>query len=85
MALTATKWRFTRQMIIDAPAHPGIYALWDNDSLIRLGWAQGRETIRSKLLALLGAGGTLPTHYSWEIHQDPVARAKQLVRAMESG
>jgi len=83
--IQAKKWRFTREMIADAPAHGGLYALWDNDTLLRLGCARGGETIRGKLLAHLNAGGIRPTHYSWEISRAPVQRAREIVRMLESG
>ena len=85
MVIDAKRWRFTREMIADAPAHAGIYALWENDKLLRLGAARGAETIRSKLLALLDASGIAPTHYSWEIHPRPMQRAQEIVRALENG
>ena len=85
MVIHAKRWRFTRDMIADAPAHPGVYALWENDTLLRLGCARGGETIRSRLLALLDATGAAPTHYSWEIASRPVERAREIVRQLESG
>lgn len=79
------KWRFTREMIADAPAHPGLYALWDGEQLLRLGCARGRDTIRGKLLAHLEAGGERPTHYSWEITVAPVQRAREILSMMPEG
>jgi hypothetical protein len=78
------RWRFTREMIADAPAHPGIYALWQGDKLLRLGCARGGDTIRGKLLAYLQAAGVAVTHYSWEITRSPVQRAREIVRTLES-
>ena len=83
MVIHAKRWRFTRDMIADAPAHPGVYALWENDTLLRLGCAHGGETIRSKLQALLDASGVMPTHYSWEIASRPVERAREIVCQLE--
>ena len=78
------KWRFTREMIADSPAHPGIYALWQGDTLLRLGYARTGEAIRDKLFALLETSGSLATHYSWEITRSPLQRAREIVRALEA-
>src|ERR1043165_8247028 len=79
----AKRWRFTQRMVADAPAHPGLYALWQGDTLLRLGCARGGVTIRGKLLALLEGPGRAATHYSWEITRSPWQRARELVRALE--
>ncbi len=84
------KWRFTQAMVEDAPATRGIYALWQNDSLVCLGRADGGEqTIRSCLLELLqGAQGEQSrqaTHYSWEICVEPRRREMELLRQMGQG
>jgi len=81
--IAAKKWRFTREMVVDAPAHPGIYALWKDGELLRLGVARGRETIRAKLLAHLETPGAAATHYSWEITRSPVQRAREIVAQLE--
>lgn len=36
----AKRWRLTPAMVADAPAHPGLYALWQDDRLLRLGCAR---------------------------------------------
>lgn len=65
-------------MVADAPETAGIYALWDGDTVLRLGHARGGETIRDCLaehLARAEAGrGPFPTHYSWEICRNPLER-----------
>jgi hypothetical protein len=81
--LNSKRWRFTREMIADAPAHSGIYALWHGDKLLRLGCARGGQTIRGKLLAYLQASAAPITHYSWEITRSPVQRAREIVRALD--
>jgi len=81
--IDAKKWRFTPEMIADAPAHPGIYALWQEGELLKLGVARGRETIRARLLAHLEAVGAFATHYSWEITRSPVQRAREIVSRLE--
>ena len=83
MVINAKRWRFTREMIADAPAYRGIYALWENDRLLRLGCARDGETIREKLEAHLEAGGHGATHYSWEISRSPLQRAREIVRMLE--
>lgn len=84
MDFKTKRWRFTHEMVADAPAHPGIYALWQGDKLLRLGCARGGDTIRGKLLAYLQASAAAVTHYSWEITRSPVQRAREIVRALES-
>lgn len=82
--MVTKKWRFTREMIDDAPAHPGLYALWQNDKLLRLGCARGAESIRDKLLAHLETSPAAVTHYSWEISRSPEQRAVEVVRMLEA-
>lgn len=65
-------------MILDAPEHGGLYALWRGDELLHLGQAAGGDdTIRARLMMhFWSADGRLPvspTHYSWEICADPAA------------
>lgn len=81
--INAKKWRFTAKMIADAPAHPGLYALWHDGQLLKLGVARGYETIRDKLLAHLATLGTVATHYSWEITRSPVQRAREIVGLLQ--
>ena len=85
IAIQAKKWRFTRSLVEDAPAHAGVYALWRDASLLHLGCARGGETIRDKLLAHLGARDEArPTHYSWEIATEPLGRAWEIARQLEA-
>jgi len=81
--IATKKWRFTRHMVADAPAHPGIYALWKDGELLRLGVARGGDTIREKLLAHLETPRVGATHYSWEITRSPVQRAREIVAQLE--
>ena len=81
------KWAFNASMVADAPDTAGVYALWEGDSLVHVGRADGGEdTLRARLTEhlerTLCAGGAAPTHYSWEIC-DPRERYPQLdVRAL---
>ncbi len=82
--LGKNKWKLTASMVEDAPDTRGVYALWENDTIVCIGRADGGEqTIRSCLMEhLLGAQGQQSkhaTHYSWEICADPVAREAQLL------
>lgn len=82
--LGKNKWKFTAAMVEDAPETRGVFALWENDTIVCIGRADGGEhTIRSCLMEhLLGAQGQQSrhvTHYSWEICADPAAREAQLL------
>ena len=87
MALNRCRWPFSKALVLDAPEHAGLYALWDNERVIELGIAPGGEdTIRSRLLALLqrcGEQGRMPTHYSWEISAAPSERLRQVLPALQ--
>jgi len=81
------KWKFSRAMIEDAPTTRGVYALWENDVLVCVGRADGKEeTIRSCLLEYLegelAGQARNATHYSWEICVDPEARERELLRQL---
>lgn len=86
MALSRSRWPFTKSLVLDAPEHAGLYALWDDERVIELGIAPGgNDTIRSRLLALLqrcAAQGRVPSHYSWEISSTPAERLRQVLPAL---
>ena len=80
------RYRFTRIVLLGAPADAGVYALWDDEELVYYGRAMGGneagvQTIRSRLLDHLE--GRLPatsaSHYSWELCSDPAAREAELL------
>ncbi len=76
------RYRFTRIVLLGAPADAGVYALWDQEELVYYGHATGGElTIRARLLEHLD--GHLPSdsvsHYSWELCANPAAREAQLL------
>jgi len=78
----ARRYRFTRSVLLGAPADGGVYALWDQDELVYYGHATGGElTIRARLLEHLD--GHLPSdsvsHYSWELSTNPAAREAELL------
>jgi len=78
----ARRYRFTRIVLLGAPADAGVYALWDQDELVYYGHATGGElTIRARLLEHLD--GHLPSdsvsHYSWELSTNPAAREAELL------
>ena len=88
---SARRYRFTRIVIAGAPEEAGVYALWDGDEVSYYGRADGSSqgggsTIRSRLLAHYyeDKGRTRPTHYSWEVCENPVAREAQLLREHEA-
>ena len=74
MAMTALqrKWSFKASLVEDAPEHPGVYAFWENDTLVGFGRTRPRgDSIRAHLQAYLSyyedQPEGRPTHYSWEI------------------
>lgn len=82
------RYRFTRIVLLGAPADAGVYALWDEEELVYYGRAMGGDaragqTIRSRLLDHLE--GRLPaasaSHYSWELCADPAGREAELIAA----
>ncbi|HUQ25107.1 MAG TPA: hypothetical protein VM140_05505 [Burkholderiales bacterium] len=80
------RYRFTRIVLLGAPADAGIYALWDEEELVYYGRAMGgKSTIRARLLDHLD--GRLPTagasYYSWELCGDPAGREAQLLAAYQ--
>jgi hypothetical protein len=76
------RYRFTRIVLLGAPADAGVYALWDEDELVYYGRAAGGQvTIRARLLDHLE--GRMPltsaSHYSWEVCEDPASRETELL------
>lgn len=75
------RYRFTRIVLLGAPADAGVYALWDGEELVYYGRAALGATIRARLLDHLD--GRLPltsaSHYSWELCPDPAAREAELL------
>ena len=63
-----------------APRKPGVYALYEDRTLIFLGKASGKaDTIRSRLRSHLGALPQGATRYKRELASDPEARLASLL------
>ena len=75
------RYRFTRIVLLGAPADAGVYALWEGEELVYYGRAAGGQTIRARLLEHLE--GRLPatgaSHYSWELCANPAERESELI------
>src|SRR5436190_15806499 len=76
------RYRFTRIVLLGAPADAGVYALWDGEELVYYGHASGGKlSVRARLLEHLA--GNLPaesvSHYSWELCANPAAREAELL------
>lgn len=86
MTIWTHKWTFTPSLVQDAPEMPGLYALWSGDRVLCVGRADGRHTLRKRLLEhLQGSLSPHParvTHYSWEICLDPAAREAEILREL---
>lgn len=80
------KWAFKASMVADAPETAGIYALWEEDTLLLVGLANGGEdTLRARLASHLGrdAGRSRrPTHYSWQICSNPRERQAEVLEQL---
>jgi hypothetical protein len=81
--IASPRYPFQRVAVIGAPDDPGVYALYEDDRVIYIGYTNGRRTtIRSKLVDHLEQrlAPSSATHYGWEICRLPAARAAELVR-----
>jgi hypothetical protein len=79
------RYRFTRIVISGAPEDAGVYALWNGDEVVYYGRSDGDgSTIRSRLLDHYYEAARRPTHYSWEVCNDPAARETELLQEHRS-
>jgi hypothetical protein len=79
------RYRFTRIVISGAPDNAGVYALWKGDEVVYYGRSDGNgSTIRSRLLDHYYEAASRPTHYSWEVCNDPTAREAELLQEHRS-
>jgi predicted GIY-YIG superfamily endonuclease len=76
------RWPFTQAMLEYAPDNPGVYVLWDGDEAIYIGRAQGKESVKKRLLAhhagSLGECTMKATYYSWAISVWPASMETEL-------
>jgi hypothetical protein len=84
MTVLKRKWPFRAALLDDAPDTAGVYALWDNATLLYVGRANGgADTIRSRLMAHARGESArqrgTPTHYGWEICRNPREREAQVL------
>jgi hypothetical protein len=84
MTALKRKWPFKAALLDDAPDTAGVYALWDDATLLYVGRAKGgADTIRSRLMAHAQRGSArqrgTPTHYGWEICRNPRERQAQVL------
>ena|SRR5688572_19701738 len=80
MPLASPRYAFTEWCVRGAPEDPGLYALYEGNTLLCIGVAY-QETIRAVLLALLhdpNLPSDLVTHYKWEISSNPLRRVQHL-------
>ena len=72
--------RLTDKNVSRSPRKRGVYALYENRTLIFLGQAAGHDdTIRTRLRAHLRSAGKTKTRYKREPTRSPAARLKELV------
>lgn len=89
MPIEGDKYGFIIQNVDLSPDVPGVYALYDGDSLIYYGRAAGDGvTIRSRLQSHLsgkeGPSTQKATHYKREQSTQPVARELELLQEFEN-
>jgi hypothetical protein len=83
MGIRSPKWLVLAALVLAAPDTPGVYELWDDDELLRIGVADKQRTLRSVLTHELLEGRATATHFQWEISFDPVARQRELIAELE--
>jgi hypothetical protein len=80
MAIRSPKWLFLAALVLASPDTAGVYELWDDDQVIRIGSADGRgQTLRSRLVAELFTEERHVSHFSWEITSAPDQRERELL------
>jgi hypothetical protein len=83
MAIRSPKWLVLTALVLAAPDTPGVYELWDDDEVIRLGATHGR-TLREELIHELYETGARATHFAWEISFHPEQRERELLEELQS-
>lgn len=87
--MSVNTYNFNHIMVNSSPENHGVYALWQNGTLIYYGRAHGvgvsiRSRLKSHLSGSEGYCTQQATHYQWEMCQDPVMREKQLLESYKS-
>jgi excinuclease UvrABC nuclease subunit len=85
MPIGGEKYAFTKENVGNAPDEHGVYALYDNSTLIYIGRAAGKDvTISSRLQSHKsgdeGACTKNASHYKRETTSSPIGREKELVQ-----
>src|ERR1700694_717624 len=75
---------FTRDALADAPDAPGVYALYEDETVVFYGSAFGgtvtlRTCLAEHFFGLRPLAGHAVTHCSWEISLDPATRERDLL------
>jgi len=83
MGIRSPKWLVLATLVLSAPDTPGVYELWNDEELLRIGVADKRRTLREALTRELLEEGLAATHFRWEISFDPVARQRELISELE--
>jgi len=77
MAIRSPKWLVLAALVVAAPDTPGVFELWDDDEVLRIGATC--RSLRKELMHELLEQENRATHFSWEITFDPVARERELL------
>jgi len=84
MGIRGPKWLVLAALVLTTPDTPGVYELWADEELLRVGVAPDkRHTLRAVLTHELLEERGAATHFRWEISFDPVARQRELVAELE--
>lgn len=83
MAITGSKYKFTDKSITNAPTYIGVYALYDGNTTIYIGKADGEGGIKNRLQAHkrgdMGRCTQRAHAYRREHHKNPSARETELL------
>jgi len=83
MTISGAKYKFTNKSIANAPMYIGVYALYDGNTTIYIGKAEGEGGIRNRLQAHkrgdMGRCTQRATAYRCEYSKNPSAREIELL------
>ena len=83
MGIRSPKWLVLAALVVASPDTPGVYELWDDEELLRIGIADKRRTLREVLTRELLEEQVAATHFRWEISFDPTTRQRELIAELE--
>ena len=84
MPVNGPRHEFTRVVLSEAPDAPGVYALFEGETVVFYGCAFGgtvtlRTCLGEHFFGLRSLGRHTATHCAWEISLDPTGRERGLL------